>query len=56
MVGDSLSDFNAAARAQLPVVMVSWGYSQGADLHELSAAAVINQIDQLLALLPESPK
>lgn len=56
MVGDSLSDFYAATRAQLRVVMVSWGYSQGADLHELSAAAVINQIDELLALLPESPK
>lgn len=56
MVGDSLSDFNAATRAQLPVVMVSWGYSQGADLRELSAAAVINQIDELLTLLPQSPK
>ena len=51
MVGDSLSDFNAGTRAGVPVVMVSWGYSQGEDLHRLSAAAVIDQIEELLPLL-----
>lgn len=50
MVGDSPTDFNAARAAGMPVVLVSYGYPRGFDLHGAGALAVIDRFDQLLDL------
>ncbi|MEN1926656.1 phosphoglycolate phosphatase [Luteimonas sp. MJ293] len=50
MVGDSPTDFNAARAAGMPVVLVSYGYPRGFDLHGAGALAVIDRFEELLAL------
>ncbi len=54
LVGDSVSDFRAARACGMPVVLVSYGYSQGLDLSELGADAVIDSLAQVLEIV-ESP-
>ncbi len=48
MVGDSGSDVDAARNAGIPVVVVSYGYSQGIDAADLGADAVVDSLLQLL--------
>lgn len=47
MVGDATQDFEAARRAGLPVVLVSYGYSR-APVAELGAERVIDRFEELL--------
>lgn len=46
MIGDSIHDAEAAHRAGIPAVLVSWGYTQK-PAHELGADAVIDRFDAL---------
>lgn len=50
-VGDSLTDCRAAAAAGVPMIAVSYGYHQGADLTAASAAVIIDSFAALPALL-----
>ncbi len=54
MVGDSIHDINAARAAKMPVVAVSYGYNHGQDIREANPDAVIEQLDQLTGLFPET--
>ena len=52
MVGDSIHDVDAAQRAGLPAVLVSWGYT-ATPASELGAEAVIERFDALPAALEQ---
>ena len=54
LVGDSISDFHAARACGMPVVLVSYGYSQGLDLYELGPDAVIDSLPQVLEIVESS--
>ncbi|GBE44391.1 phosphoglycolate phosphatase [bacterium BMS3Bbin10] len=51
MIGDSAADVAAAKAASVPVVVVSFGYSE-TPAHALGADAVIDDYTELAALLP----
>ena len=51
LVGDSVSDFRAARAGGMPVVLVTYGYSQGRDLFELGPDAVIDSLAQVLKII-----
>ena len=51
LVGDSISDFRAARACNMPVMLVSYGYSQGLDLAELGPDAVIDSLAQVAELI-----
>jgi phosphoglycolate phosphatase len=51
MVGDSATDHGAAMAAQMPVVLVRYGYPRALDLDNVPALAVLDALDQLLPLL-----
>ena len=51
MVGDSLTDLNAARNAGVPAVCVSYGYAGGVDLAAAGAHAVIDSMDRLPQVL-----
>tara|TARA_Y100000739_G_scaffold127874_1_gene110145 strand:- start:167 stop:877 length:711 start_codon:yes stop_codon:yes gene_type:complete len=51
LVGDSVSDFRAARACGMPVVLVTYGYSQGRDLFELGPDAVIDSLSQVLNII-----
>jgi phosphoglycolate phosphatase len=51
MIGDSLTDLNAARNAGVPAVCVSYGYAGGVDLGAAGADAVIDHMDELLPAL-----
>lgn len=48
MIGDSITDFNAAKNAGFKCALVSYGYHQGVDLRSLKADAVIDDLAELL--------
>ena len=50
-MGDSISDFRAARACDMPVMLVSYGYSQGLDLAELGPDAVIDSLAQVAELI-----
>lgn len=50
MVGDSESDMLAAKDADVDLVMVSYGYRKGLDLHGVGAVAVIDRMPDLLGI------
>ena len=50
-MGDSVSDFRAARACGMPVVLVSYGYSQGLDLFELGPDAVIDSLAKVLNII-----
>lgn len=52
MVGDSAVDAQAAQAAGVPLVLVSYGYAGGFDVRGAGALAVIDDIRELLALVP----
>ena len=56
VVGDSVNDLRAARAAGMTVVLVSYGYNQGADLHQLEADAVIDSIAEILQLVELTEK
>ncbi len=51
LIGDSLNDVQAADAAGMPVICVSYGYNQGADLTKANTAAIIDSFAQLDGLL-----
>ena len=52
MIGDSSTDVNTAKAAGIPVVAVTFGYSEH-PAHTLGADAVIDDYSELMAILPE---
>jgi phosphoglycolate phosphatase len=48
MVGDSSNDAQAAHAARCPVVLVTYGYNHGQDIHHTPAMAHIDSLTQLL--------
>lgn len=51
MVGDSATDLRAANNAQMPVVLVRYGYPRDLDLDAAGALAVIDDLRELLPLV-----
>ncbi|MFZ5915198.1 MAG: phosphoglycolate phosphatase [Pseudomonadota bacterium] len=52
LIGDSAVDLDTARAAKIPVVGVSFGYSQ-TPMRELGAEIVIDSFDRLIEVLPE---
>ena len=50
MIGDSASDIQAARRANVTVVAVSYGYSR-VPVEELGANFIIDRLDMLLPMI-----
>ncbi|ETI61748.1 phosphoglycolate phosphatase [Marinomonas profundimaris] len=48
MIGDSITDFNAAKNAGFKCALVTYGYHQGVDLTTLGADAIIDDLAELL--------
>ena len=53
MVGDTKFDIIGAKHHGIPGIGVSWGYGEVADMEAAGAAAIVDTMDQLLALLQE---
>lgn len=51
VVGDSITDVEAARAAGLPIVCVSYGYNHGLDIRMAGPDAVVDSLDELPALL-----
>ena len=51
VVGDSVVDIEAAQAAGMPVICVSYGYNQGADLTKYQPDAIIDSFRELSSLL-----
>lgn len=51
MVGDSVNDVTAARAAGMPVVCMTYGYNEGREVRELPAAAFLDSLAELPALL-----
>jgi phosphoglycolate phosphatase len=54
MVGDSISDVNAARAAGFQVVCMSYGYNHGQDIRDARPDAVIDSMMQLSGLLTQA--
>ncbi|TYL47122.1 phosphoglycolate phosphatase [Marinomonas sp. IMCC 4694] len=48
MIGDSITDFNAAKNAGFKCALVTYGYHQGVDLTTLGADAILDDLAELL--------
>jgi len=51
LIGDSANDALAARAAGCPVVCVSYGYSEGADVHELDCDAIVGSLSEVADIL-----
>ncbi len=51
MIGDSINDVQAARAAGMPIVCVSYGYTEGRDPRTLGADALLDTLDELAPLL-----
>ena len=51
MIGDSANDAVAARRAGCPVICVSYGYREGADLRSIDADAIVDSLTEVDALV-----
>lgn len=51
LVGDSVTDINAARAAAMPVICVSYGYNQGLDLTKYEPDAIIDSFRELSSLI-----
>jgi phosphoglycolate phosphatase len=51
LIGDSENDALAARAAGCPVVCVSYGYSEGADVHDLDCDAIVDSLSEAAILL-----
>jgi phosphoglycolate phosphatase len=47
MIGDSANDAIAARRAGCPVICVSYGYREGADLRSIDADAIVDSVTEV---------
>ena len=50
LIGDSANDVQAARAAGCPVVCVSYGYSEGGDVHDLDCDAIVGTLTEAVAL------
>jgi len=50
-VGDSRNDVQAARAAGMPIVCVSYGYNQGDDIRGAGADAIVDDLNEVAALL-----
>lgn len=51
MVGDSRNDALAAQALGMPVLLVTYGYSEGQPIHEIACDAYLDRFDQVLHFL-----
>lgn len=51
LVGDSVTDVEAARQAGVPAVCVSYGYAGGVDLNALSDVCIIDDMEELPAVI-----
>ncbi|MCE2978767.1 MAG: phosphoglycolate phosphatase [Betaproteobacteria bacterium] len=51
MIGDSANDALAARRAGCPVICVSYGYREGADLRSIDADAIVDSLTEVDGLV-----
>jgi len=51
LIGDSANDAQAARAAGCPVVCVSYGYSEGGDVHELDCDAIVGSLSEAANLI-----
>lgn len=51
LIGDSVNDTLAARAAGCPVVCVSYGYNEGADVHKLDCDAIVDSLSEAANLL-----
>ena len=51
MVGDSITDINAARAAGIQMLAVSYGYNKGQDIRLMEVDAVVDNIADLIALI-----
>jgi phosphoglycolate phosphatase len=54
MIGDSLNDAQAARAAGCPVICVSYGYNEGADVRELDVDAIVATLFEATKLITKS--
>ena len=54
MVGDSVSDVQAARAAGFQIVCMSYGYNHGADIREARPDAVIDSLVEIFPLLEQA--
>ena len=48
MVGDSKNDIEAARRAGIDCIVVSYGYNHGENIYDSDPQQVVDRLDQLL--------
>lgn len=48
VIGDSRNDIAAARAASLPVIVLSYGYNHGEDIHQAGADLVVDSLEELL--------
>ena len=51
LIGDTKYDALGAARAGIPCIGVAWGYAEPGELEEAGAEQIVQNMDELLALL-----
>lgn len=51
MVGDSLNDAQAARAAQMPVVLVPYGYNEGRDVATIDSDGIVSTVQQIAGML-----
>jgi len=51
LIGDSLNDALAARAAGCPVICVSYGYNEGADVHDLDCDAIVDSLSEAAAII-----
>jgi phosphoglycolate phosphatase len=51
LIGDSLNDALAARAAGCPVICVSYGYNEGADVHDLDCDAIVDSLSEAATLI-----
>jgi phosphoglycolate phosphatase len=49
MIGDSSNDVEAARRAEVDCIVVSYGYNHGEDIHLCQPQQVVDNLTELLA-------
>ncbi len=54
MIGDSLNDAQAARAAGCPVICVTYGYNEGADVRELDVDAIVATLFEAAKLITKS--
>jgi phosphoglycolate phosphatase len=54
MVGDSVSDVQAARAAGFRIICMSYGYNHGVDIREANPDAVIDSLVDILPLLEQA--